>query len=152
MCKKILSFYVAILILTTFSISCSSKPSEDEMKNIIATAKFFLNEGEARNLGLGQYPLGQLTKSIKFDKFRITNSFIKTMEGETWYFIEVDYKISRILMDTEQNRRSYLAVSGKLPEQMTQKIEEKDDKWSFTKRGSKTYGHHGWSASGLNAG
>jgi len=118
---KIFCLSLTMIITIALLGGCGNKPSEAEMKDIITTVIFSLHNEFIK------------PKSITFDNFKINNEFNKTIDGESWYLIEVDYKVTCVYYITDNPDKD-----------ITQTREGKDERWSFIKRGSKLYGRPGW--------
>jgi hypothetical protein len=123
--KGIMCMSIVIMVMC-LCVGCSSsdKPSEDTMKNIIAT------------IHLKPFLINKQVSELKFESFKITNGFFSKNKGgggeSTPYNIEVNYKYSYML-----------AQGPDVPKE--KKVEERDnDRYWFNKKGDKWYGNDGW--------
>jgi hypothetical protein len=120
------SFAILLLFISlSLTCGCSSKPSEETMKDIILNNSYsFIFQ----NSHSGE----PLYSNIAWDNFHITKKFNKKIDDENYYCIEVNFKFTcdfynRHTMTTEKN------VFGR-----------QEERYSFIRHGNEWHGQTGW--------
>jgi len=121
-------FIGLIVVMCVSGCLYSDKPSEEVIKDTIIN---YITDKNNKNIELGK----GYVKYGKFNTFQVTNSFSKSINGETIYYIEVSYDVESKSMHYETNKQPW-SHEGMYHMEF--------EKYSFVKKGNKWYGNIGW--------